>query len=79
MIEPREYTIAALARRLGVARSSVRYWIAQRLIADPGPRFSSHTAARIERWFIVRCINGRTRGQKAGARRASARARLLAA
>ncbi len=79
MSEQREYTITDLARRLGVARSSVRYWISRRLIRDPGPRFSPHSVAQIERWFLIRCINRRTRGHKATARRASARARLLAA
>ena len=69
------YSLLQLARRLGVTRSSVRHWIARGLVE--GPPFSASAAARIETWYLRRCLSGRTRGPKARERRDAARARLF--
>jgi hypothetical protein len=74
-MEHQLYTMPQLARRLGVTRSSVRHWIARGFVE--GPPFSAGAVARIEAWYLRRCVSGRTRGPKARERREAALARLF--
>jgi hypothetical protein len=69
------YTVPQLARRLGVTRSSVRHWISRGLVEEPP--FSASAAARIETWYLRRCVSRRTRGPRARERREAALARLF--
>ncbi len=80
---PCYYTIPRLAARLGVTAGSVREWIARGHIEAPpalpvtGDRaYPAEAAARIERWYVERAAEGRTRGPGATKRRANARAKL---
>ena len=75
MIDHQSYTLPQLARRLGVTLSSVRHWISRGLV--DAPPFSASDAARIETWYLRRCVSGRTRGPKSRERREAARARLF--
>ncbi len=75
------FTVPKLARQLGVTPASVREWILRGLIEEPpmlpvtGERaYTAEASARIERWYMGRVANGRTRGPGAAARRERAQA-----
>ena len=84
MSEQADYTIAQLARRLGVTLSSVRHWMTHGLIEEPvlcpgsgGRVFSAKAVKGIEMWYLRRCISGRTRGPGSQERKQAARERLF--
>ncbi len=83
MDDCRYFTLEALAERLSVHRLSVRKWIQEGLIEAPPTlpvsgvaAYPARSADKIERWFLERMANGRSRGPGAGQRRERARAAL---
>ncbi|HUL50328.1 MAG TPA: MerR family transcriptional regulator [Gemmatimonadales bacterium] len=84
MSEQAYFTIAQLARRLGVTLSSVRHWIGRGLIEEPAAHpgthdrvFSAMAVNGIEMWYLRRCISGRTRGPGSRERKQAAQERLF--
>ncbi len=77
------YTISKLAKRLGIAPTSVRNWIKCGYIEQPplepvteARGYSDKAADRIEHWYLQRLLDGKTRGVGAEARRAAAVVRI---
>ncbi len=76
MTQPRFYSIPRLAKRLGITPASIRDWIKRGHVEPPpllpatGERaYPEEMAERIERWYLQRLLDRKTRGPGARARR----------